>query len=214
MKWDLSSQQSVPLIWNLTCLPLYWFSLNSVCCNPSWGALGQIPLVITFCLLIFKKITVFVFLVWDMHVIRCLIGFNVNKNACVSLCFSTFTGHAGSTKWAFFTYSGLLTASVAPLTVGLVTIRNIWRRRFFLSAGVDISNWDDAFSSAATARKLVERCIAKQAILQHINCFVNRHNLKEISKEIGIILLQYCGVSFWLKKKSRGKNLVLVEGES
>lgn len=43
MKWDLSSQQSVPLIWNLTCLPLYWFSLNSVCFNPSSGPLGQIP---------------------------------------------------------------------------------------------------------------------------------------------------------------------------
>lgn len=69
-------------------------------------------------------------------------------------------------KWAFVIYSGLMTAS--STTLGEPRIRDNQKHQQeanFFAVGVDISNRDHSFSSVATAGKLVERCIAKPAIL-------------------------------------------------
>ena len=73
---------------------------------------------------------------------------------------------APSKKWAFLIYSGLMTAS--STTLGELRISDNQKHQQevnFFAAGVDISNWDHTFFSAAMVRKLVERHIAKQGIL-------------------------------------------------
>lgn len=69
-------------------------------------------------------------------------------------------------KWAFFIYSGLMTASTTIL--GELRTNDNQQEADGTAAGVDISIWDHPFFSAATARTQGKGCIAKQTILWHI----------------------------------------------
>lgn len=68
-------------------------------------------------------------------------------------------------KWAFFICSGLMTTSSTTLGELRISDNQKQQEAIFFAAGVDISTWDPQFSSAVTARKQVERCIAKEGIL-------------------------------------------------
>lgn len=120
-KWDLSNQQSIHLIWNLTCL-LFLFEftlLKSIIRATGENQLaGRHPTGYHLPPTNFKNIIKCIcFLTWDIHVISFLTGFNVNKYARTSLVLIHSWGMeaAPAKKWAFFIYSRLMSPSCPAL---------------------------------------------------------------------------------------------------
>lgn len=90
-------------------------------------------------------------------------------------------------------------------------------RGYVFASGVDNSNCDHPFSTAPKARKLVESCIAKQTILQHISlCFRADITQRKSVKRQKNAVAYHTSRAFFLteEKVNRKKTMVPVGDEA